>query len=77
MDKMCVFCLYPIPDSQQCLKRVAVDAPFCPGYLIHPDVSLGPTSDCITFQVAMIEFCSFELIVLLLKYSSCLTISHI
>ena len=21
LDKMCVFCLYPIPDSQQCVKR--------------------------------------------------------
>ena len=26
LDKICVFCLYPIPDSQQYVKRAAVDA---------------------------------------------------
>ena len=62
LDKMCIFCLYPIPDSQQCVKRGSCRHPFCPGYyfifvLIGPrahlcqdsSLSLEPISLCCLF----------------------------
>ena len=33
LDKMRVFCLYPIPDSQQCLKRGSCRHPILSGLL--------------------------------------------
>ena len=33
LDKMCVFCLYHIPDSQQCVKRGSYRRPILSGLL--------------------------------------------
>ena len=33
LDKICVFCLYPIPDSQQCVKRGSCRHPILSGLL--------------------------------------------
>ena len=38
LDKMCVFCLYPIPDSQQCVKRGNCKRPILSDYLFHFNV---------------------------------------
>ena len=34
LDKMCVFCLYPILDSQQCVKKDSCRRPILFGLLI-------------------------------------------
>ena len=35
LDKICVFCLYPIPDSQQCAKRGSCRCQICSGYCLY------------------------------------------
>ena len=35
LDKICVFCFYPIPDSQQCVKRGNCRRPILSGLLFH------------------------------------------
>ena len=34
-DKICIFCLYPILDSLQYVKRGNCRCPFCPGYCVY------------------------------------------
>ena len=42
LDKMCVFCLYPVPDSQQCVKRGSCRRPILSGLLVFVLIFVGP-----------------------------------
>ena len=45
-NKMCVFCLYPIPDSQQCVKRGSCKCLILSGLLcLFSFLGLGPICD--------------------------------
>ena len=56
LDKICVFCLYPIPDSQQYVKRVAVDVQFCPGYCVFSVWVSGPFVTSFEFGPRTLSF---------------------
>ena len=46
LDKMCVFCLYPISDSQQCVKRGSCRSPILSGLLCLFSFCLGLEPIC-------------------------------
>ena len=61
LDKMCVFCLYPIPDSQQCVKRGICRHPILSGLLVFVLNLLGLKPICVKQEFG---FRSLELICL-------------
>ena len=66
LDKMCVFCLYPIPDSQQCIKRGSCRRPILFGLLVSFYRLLGLSPVCVMVQVwAWTYLCLLRLFILL------------
>ena len=51
LDKMCIFCLYPIPDSQQCVKRDSCRCPILSELFCSFFIFLGVKPDCAEFRV--------------------------
>ena len=71
LDKICVFCLYPIPDSQQYVKRGSCRRPILSGLLcLFSFLGLGPICD--EFRVWASNFVLFFLFIYFIE-----SLSHV
>ena len=67
LDKMCFFCLYPILDSQQCVKRGSYRRPILSGLLVSFLIFVGPWARLCQDSSLGLEPLSFVSFIYLIK----------